>query len=111
MNVEKRPIQVDDLYKIVKIEDPQVSPDGQWVAFVKVTLDKLENNYKRYIWLAAVDGSQVYQLTRGGKDTTPRWSPDGNTLAFVSARGDKPQIYLLTMSALGGEARQLTNLP
>ncbi|GAB4323877.1 MAG: S9 family peptidase [Phototrophicales bacterium] len=111
MNVEKRPIQVDDLYKIVKIEDPQVSPDGQWVAFVKVTLDKLENNYKRHIWLAAVDGSQVYQLTRGGKDTTPRWSPDGNTLAFVSARGDKPQIYLLAMSALGGEARQLTNLP
>lgn len=110
MSSEKRPMEVDDLYKIVKIEEPHVSPDGKWVAFVKVTMDKMENGYKRHIWLAATDGSKVYQLTRSGKDMHPRWSPDGKTLAFTSVRGDKPQIFLLPMDALSGEARQLTSL-
>ncbi|TVR19020.1 MAG: S9 family peptidase [Anaerolineaceae bacterium] len=113
MTDEKRAITVDDLYQIINVEDPQISPDGRYVAFVRVTVDRMENTYKRTIWLSetAADTPAPRQITRGGNDMQPRWSPDGETLAFVSARGDKPQIYLLSMVALGGEARQLTSLP
>src|SRR5690606_27567179 len=73
--------------------------------------DRVENTYKRNIWLAPTDGGKPVQVTRSGKDSQPRWSPDGATLAFVSARNEKPQIYLLPVSAPGGEPRPLTSMP
>ncbi len=111
MTDQKRSIVAKDLYKIVYIEDPRVSPDGRWIAYVQVTVDPLENGYKRNIWLAPTDGGEPRQLTRGGKDSQPRWSPDGTLLAFTSTRNDKPQIYLLPLTAPGGEARALTEMP
>ena len=110
MSTEKRPINMDDLYQYALVEDPQISPDGQWIAFVRAQADKFSNSYKRNIWLQAVDGGDALQLTRSGKDSSPRWSPDGATLAFSSSREGKPQIYLLPMLAPGGEARTLTNI-
>lgn len=114
---QKRPVEAEDLYKIVYLEDPRISPDGQWIAFVQVTVSKLENTYKRNIWLAPTDGRKPLQLTRGGKDSQPRWSPDGKYLAFTSVRdlkqkksSDKPQIYLLPIQYPGGDARQLTQM-
>jgi dipeptidyl aminopeptidase/acylaminoacyl peptidase len=104
----KRPITVDDLYRITTVEDPRVSPSGEWVAYVVATLDRVENAARHTIWLAPTAGGEPVQVTRSGKDSSPRWSPDGSTLAFVSARGDKPQIYLLPIGAPGGEARALT---
>ncbi|MCB9458816.1 MAG: S9 family peptidase [Anaerolineaceae bacterium] len=106
---EKRPITVEDLTKIIYVSDPQISPDGQWIAFVHTTPNANEKRYTTQIWLAATDGSGTRQLTRGGKDSSPRWSPDGKTLAFVSTRNGVPQIFLLSMTALGGEARPLTS--
>lgn len=107
----KRPIAVDDLYKLNYVEDPQISPDGKWIAFVRVTVDKGDNGYKRNIWMSTAEGqSKPRQLTRSGKDSSPRWSPDSNTLAFVSGRDGKPQIYLLGMDIAGGEARALTSM-
>ena len=110
MAKEKRRIVIDDLYRIASIEDPRISPDGQWVAYVQVTVDRMDNGYKRHIWLAATDGGQPIQITRGGKDSQPRWSPDGTRLAFTSGRGDKPQIYVLPVTAPGGEPRFLTSM-
>jgi dipeptidyl aminopeptidase/acylaminoacyl peptidase len=111
MTHHKRPITIDDLHRIALVDDPRISPDGQWVAYVQTTVDKLDNGYKRNIWLAPVQGGEPIQLTRSGKDTQPRWSPDGRWLAFVSSRDKKPQIYLLRVTAPGGEARPLTRLP
>ncbi len=111
MSSERRPITIDDLHLIEQAEDPRISPDGRWVAYVRVTVDRQGNGYKRNIWLEATDGSRQVQLTRSGKDSSPRWSPDGKTLAFVSARDKKPQIYLLPLIAPGGEARALTSAP
>src|SRR5216110_143601 len=107
----KRPMQADDFLKIVYLEDPQISPDAAWIAYVQVTIDKLENAYKRNIWLAPTHGGKPVQLTRGGKDNQPRWSPDGSLLAFTSGRADKPQIYLLRMTTPSGDPRPLTSLP
>jgi dipeptidyl aminopeptidase/acylaminoacyl peptidase len=107
----KQPITVDDLYKIVHVEDPRLSPDGRWIAYVQTTVDKLENGYKRNIWLASTDGSGLIQITRSGKDSQPHWSPDSKTLAFTSSRDEKPQIFLMRIGEPGGEPRSLTSLP
>lgn len=106
----KRPITAEDLNHIHYVQDPQISPDEKTIAFIKVTPDPNEKSYKQNIWIYAVDTGKISQLTRGGKDNQPRWSPDGAQLAFVSRRGDKPQIYILPTSGLGGEARALTTI-
>jgi len=106
---EKRRITPDDLLKMIGLEDPQISPDGRWIAFVHVTPNMMDKSYTRNVWLAASDGTSVQQFTRSGKDSQPRWSPDGTRLAFVSARGGKPQIYLAPVTAPGGEPRALTS--
>ena len=110
MTASKRPITADDLNRIHYVQDPQISPDGRFVAFVKMTPDPLEKAYKRNIWLYSVADGAALQSSRGDKDTQPRWSPDGRQLAFVSVRGEKPQIFLLPTAAPGGEARALTSM-
>ncbi len=110
MPASDRFITPEDLYQFAWAEDPQISPDGAWVAFVKLTVDKLHNNYHRAIWLVPTNGGEPRQFTCGThQDHSPRWSPDGRQLAFVSTRaGDKPQIYLIGLN--GGEARKQTDL-
>jgi dipeptidyl aminopeptidase/acylaminoacyl peptidase len=110
--MSKRPINADDLYRIIDVEDVNVSPDERWIAWVQLTVDRLKNGYQRHIWLARADGSRPpVQLTRSGQDTQPRWSPDSQTLAFTSARGGKPQIHLIHLTEPGGEAYPITALP
>jgi dipeptidyl aminopeptidase/acylaminoacyl peptidase len=104
-------LKPEDFYDIVTVEDPRVSPDGEWIAFVRLSVDRMENMYRSAIWLAPTDGGAPKPFTAGTKqDHSPRWSPGGKQLAFVSTRGaDKAQIYIIP--ADGGEARPLTNLP
>ena len=111
MTQQKRPIAIDDLTRIVDLEDPQVSPDERWIAYVQKKLDVFENIYRSTIWLAPTSGGAPIQLTRGDQDSQPRWSPDGATLAFTSARGGRAQLYLIKVVAPGGEAFALTSLP
>ncbi len=110
-SAQKKPIVASDLYRIAYIEAPRVSPDGRWIAYVHMTVDRMENGYKRSIWLAPTGGGKPIRLTRGSKDSQPRWSPDGSMLAFTSVRGDKPQVYLIRVGEPGGEARALTSMP
>lgn len=106
----KRPITADDLLRFQFMADPQVSPDGTQVLFVRRHIDAAKNKYVSHLFLVDRDG-RAAQLTQGeGGAGSPRWSPDGTTVAFLSGR-DKPasQIYLLPMA--GGEARKLTGFP
>jgi dipeptidyl aminopeptidase/acylaminoacyl peptidase len=108
----QKPFTAEDLYELKFVEDAQISPDGAHVAFVKVDVDRVGNKYERHIWLVnlADKAPAPRQFTFGEKaDYAPRWSPDGRTLAFVSARAEKPQIYLIRLD--GGEARPLTRMP
>ena len=98
-----------DLYRFVWVADPQISPDGSRVAFVRVSVYSAADEYRTSLWLVETAGGPPRPLTSGTRDTQPRWSPDGRTLAFVRAADDKPgQIHLLPMA--GGEATQLTRL-
>jgi len=106
-----RLIAPEDLYQLAWVEDPQISPDGSWVAFVKLTVDQAHNDYHRALWLIPTSGGEPRQFTSGTRqDHSPRWSPDGRQIAFVSTRPDnnKPQIYLIGLN--GGEARKLTDM-
>src|SRR5947199_9133454 len=110
----RRPITETDLFKFVWAADPQISPNGSQVAFVRVTADSDKDRYDTQIYIVPADGSAAPRpLTSGRGDRAPRWSPDGKQLAFVrtpdpvDGKPRPPQIYLITMD--GGEARMLTN--
>lgn len=107
-NAARHAITFEDLVRMQRVHEPQISPDGKWVAYT-VTMPDLEaNRNSSNIWLVATGGGAAVQLTRSGRDTSPVWSPDGKTLAFLSARSGDSQVYLLAMD--GGEARALTSL-
>jgi len=108
MGSEKRNVTIEDVSRIQYVEDPQLSPDGQWIAYVQMKANMMKRGYDRNIFLVATSGGDPFQVTFSGKDTTPRWSPDGKQLAFVSARADKPQIHLLPLQR-PGESRSLTS--
>src|SRR5436190_15402128 len=81
---EKRFITETDLLKFTWIADPQISPDGSTVAFVRVTVNEKENRYETSLFVVPTSGSEPpRRLTSGLRDTSPRWSPDGKRLAFV----------------------------
>jgi dipeptidyl aminopeptidase/acylaminoacyl peptidase len=110
---QKRNITEKDLFNFVWIGDPQVSPDGSRVAFVRVSVNDKKDGYNTAIWTVATANGETRQLTNGPRDTTPRWSPDGKYLVFVrapevSGRVDPPQLFMLAMS--GGEPFQFTTL-
>ena len=106
---EKRPIRIDDLYKIRVPSEPCVSPDGKRVVFTVDRMDKKDKKYYRNIHIVGTNGKNKRQLTFGQRnDHSPAWSPSGTTIAFISKRETTSQIWLLPMD--GGESRPLTRL-
>jgi dipeptidyl aminopeptidase/acylaminoacyl peptidase len=103
----------EDVYELTGVGDPRLHPDGRTVAYVVWWIDREENTYGGAIWVASTDGSVApRQLTSGdGRDGSPRWSPDGRRLAFVSKRGDDKAAQLYVLPYEGpGELRRLTSL-
>ena len=107
----ERPMTLDDLLTLVRVSDPQLSPDGSWVAFVRTETDPKTLKRNADVWLVPADGSAPPRpLTRNEmSDTAPCFSRDGKTLAFLSTRSGSAQVWLLDLS--GGEARKLTDVP
>lgn len=100
-------IQTEDLYELKSVVDPQLSPNGREVVYVQTHIDKEKNDYVSNLYFMNIDDNDPKQWTYGNHRTnSPKWSPDGNELAFVSNREGSPQIYIL--SKFGGEAKQVT---
>jgi dipeptidyl aminopeptidase/acylaminoacyl peptidase len=112
---EKRNITEKDLFDFVWIGDPQVSPDGSSVAFVRITVNEKKEGYNTSIWTVPITGGEEpHQLTKGDHDSGPRWSPDGKFLLFLRAtekngKPEPPQLAILPMA--GGDSFVFTDLP
>jgi dipeptidyl aminopeptidase/acylaminoacyl peptidase len=110
----RRFITEHDLFKFTWIADPQISPDGSNVVFVRVTVSEKQDGYDTSLFMVPASGAAPpRRLTGGSRDTWPRWAPDGKRIAFVRAidkdgKTQPAQVYLIDMD--GGEARPLTSL-
>jgi len=101
-HAQKRNITEKDLWDFVWIGDPQVSPDGSRVAFVRVSVNDKREGYSTSIWSVPLSGAEEpHQLTKGEHDSSPRWSPDGKYLVFSRAnekdgKPEPPQLSLMS---------------
>lgn len=104
-------LSIDDIARLQTIEDPRCSPDGQWVAYT-VTMSDLEADKRRSaVWMVSWDGKQDLRISYGsGSDSSPRWSPDGKYISFLSDRPDEKSSQIWLLDRRGGEAHALTNV-
>lgn len=106
---QRHPITFEDMIAFGRVSDPQISPDGKSVAFSMTRIDLAKNAGNSDIWLVPMSGGPAHQLTSSDKrDNSPRWSPDGKTLAFISSRDGSAQVWILDPSS--GKASKLTSV-
>jgi dipeptidyl aminopeptidase/acylaminoacyl peptidase len=109
--MQKRPIEIEDLFKLQRVDAPSVSPDGKWTVYsVAEITDSQKNKSVSRLFIAATDGSTPPRLLTNpdAKDNRPRWSPDGQWVMFESTRSGSSQLWAI--HPFGGEAIQLTTL-
>jgi dipeptidyl aminopeptidase/acylaminoacyl peptidase len=106
---QKRAFTIEDLYRVKGVSDIQVSPDGKSVMYTLTTSDLPRAKRVSHIWVMDIDGRNARQVTQSEKgENSARFSPDGTTILFVSAREGNPSLYLMPLR--GGEARRLTDI-
>ncbi len=107
---ESHPFTIHDMLAMDRISDPQISPDGATIAFVRRTTDMEANRGRTDIWRVSVEGNDLQQLTtHTAGDWSPRWSKSGKQLYFLSTRSGSAQVWKIAGN--GGEATQVTHQP
>ena len=109
----RRPVQLDDLYSFKAVGNPQVSPDGAWVAYTVEETNRAKDEMVSDLWMTSWDGATTVRLTHtpDASEHAPRWSPDNRYLSFLSGRGDRGQgDQLWLLDRRGGEAAQVTQI-
>src|SRR5215207_8046310 len=110
----QRPITIDDLLRVPRVSDVQLAPDARAVAYTVSTPNVETNEAESTIWVVETARGQTRQVTRSGRDRSPRWSPDGKRLAFLSKEKDTEiakgtsQVFVLTLDS--GDVRPVTHM-
>ena len=99
-----RQFTISDLLKVRRVGDPQISPDGKWVAYTVTDIDKTANRGIAQIYLVPATGGEPKLLGTGLRSSSPRWSPDGKWIAYTSGG----QIW--TINVASGETKKITNI-
>ena len=101
-------VPIDGFMQLKQLGEPKSSPDGRSVAFTVTEVEREKDGYRTSIYLHRAGTQGAAPFTAGPKDSSPAWSPDGTSMAFLSVRGDDkdPQVYVMPVA--GGEARRLT---
>ena len=108
---ESQRVTIDDLMSLQSLSSPQISPDGEWVAYVVRSRDMEEDKSNTQVFMVATSGGEPIPMT--DKETSasdPQWSPDGKFLSFTASKGEDAKTQIWTLNRLGGEAVQLTNV-
>jgi dipeptidyl aminopeptidase/acylaminoacyl peptidase len=107
----RRPIAPSDVYNLRSVSDPHISPDGAWVAYTVGAVDSAKDRNFSHVWMTSWDGAHTIQATTSnGSESSPRWSPDGRFLSFLSSRGGADDDQLWLMNRLGGEAEMVSHV-
>src|SRR4051812_5931805 len=110
----KRPFTFEDMMSLKRVGDPVLSPDGKWIVFATVTVDLDKNSKTPHLWLIPSGGGEAKQATDGVGEDAPRWSPDGKSLLFMSARDGESQVWISAFDSAAGnissEPRKVTSL-
>src|SRR5829696_5924930 len=107
----KRSIRIGDMYRLKNVGNPEISPDGKWVAYAVSATDSAKDKSDTDIWMTSWDGAETVQVTSSpDAESAPRFSPDGRFLAFLSSRqgGKGSQLWLIDRR--GSEAKRVTEL-
>ncbi len=108
---DERLITIDDILAMKSIGDPQVSPDGELVAYTVRQRDLEEDKSATKIWVVATSGGDPIPMTSADTSaSSPRWSPDNRYLSFKASKGEKAKPQVWNLNRLGGEATQVTSV-
>lgn len=103
-------LQPMDIFHLQYDANPQISPDGSKIVYERHFADVFADRWRSNLWVVNFDGSEDRPLTTGNfSDESPRWSPDGTRIAYISDRDGHPQIYVRWMDS--GQTAKITNLP
>jgi dipeptidyl aminopeptidase/acylaminoacyl peptidase len=98
----KHPFTFDDMMKLKRVGEPEVSPDGKWVIFSVVDVDLAANTKTPHIWIVPTAGGQEREIIADQDADRPRWAPDGRHFAFLSSKEKGSQVWIAEFNYLDG---------